>query len=547
MTTEGSDETHRGHGAEELHDAPFGRSELASLPASEAARLLERREITSVELVEQLVARIEAIDLPGGGGGANVALRSVLELAPDALERAAALDAERAAGRVRGAAHGLPVLVKDNIDTVAPLHTTAGSFVFGGSSPGSDATVVSALRAAGAIVLGKANLSEWANFRSRPSSSGWSAVGGQARNPHVLDRTPGGSSAGSGAAVAARLAPLAVGTETDGSILCPAAACGVIGLKPTVGLVSRTGIVPISESQDTAGPFARSVEDVALLLEVLSRAVDDGEDRHAVSAGRPRGHEPHYVALLGDGNLRGVRVGVLREGGFTDYHPPTDRVFETALAALREVGAEVVDGISLPNGPLNSGDDEMIVLTHEFRSGLDRYLERRAEQAGEGEQRRLPRTMEDVITHIEQSREERADLFGAELLSRSAATAGIGADVYREAWERNRERSRSKGLDLLFQDVDVIVVPAMSPPWVIDHVAGDAVAGAGWSPPAVAGYPSATMPMGTVGGLPVGVAIWGPPWSEARLLEVMFALERCLGTSVTSPMPAFVPSVSIQA
>jgi amidase len=524
-----------------------GEGEPGALGASELAGLIERGELSSVEVVEQLIGRIEAIDPAGARAGSGaVGLRSVLELAPDALGRAAQLDAERVAGHVRSPVHGLPVLVKDNVDTVAPLHTTAGSLVFGDSHPGSDATIVSALRDAGAIVLGKTNLSEWANFRSRPSSSGWSGAGGQTRNPHALDRSPGGSSAGSGAAVAARLAPFAIGTETDGSILCPAAACGVMGLKPTVGLVSRTGIVPISQSQDTAGPMARCVEDLALLLEVLAKAVDDGEDSAAVSSARPPGHEPHYVALLGDGNLRGVRVGVLRAGGYGGYHPPTDRVFESALAALKETGADVVEGIELPNGPLSSGEDEMIVLTHEYRSGLERYLARRALQSGGSGEAGLPRSVQDVIDHIEATPGERPDVFGTELMARAAATDGVEAHVYREARERNLERSRAKGLDLLFQDVDVLVLPAMSPAWVIDHVVGDAVAGAGWSPPAVAGYPSATMPVGAVGGLPVGIALWGPPWSEARLLEVMFALERSLGPGVTSPVPAFVTSVSIR-
>jgi amidase len=522
------------------HDPHGASAELAELTASETARLGAAGSVSASEVVGQLIARVEAMNLAGP------ALRCVIEVAPDALDQARALDAERLSGRLRGPLHGVPVLVKDNIDTARPLHTTAGSLVFGSSSPGADAPLVQALRAAGAIILGKANLSEWANFRGRPSSSGWSAAGGQTRNPHALDRTPGGSSAGSGSAVAARLAPLAVGTETDGSILCPSAACGVLGLKPTVGLVSRTGIIPISSSQDTAGPMGRSVEDLALMLEVLARAVDDGEDGAASSVARPPGHEAHYRGLLGDGNLAGRRLGVLREG-FTGYHPPTDRVFEDALGALREAGAEILDPVELPNGPLTSGEDEMTVLTHEIRDGLAAYLARRARTSAPDPSNPLPASVAEIVDHIERRPEERADLFGVELLAQAAASGGVAAEAYLEAWQRNRERSRRDGLDRIFEEVDLVVVPAMTPAWLVDHVNGDALVGSGWSPPAVAGYPSATMPTGTVAGLPVGIALWGPAWSEARLLAVMFALERALGRSVTSPVPRFLPSVGDRA
>ncbi len=518
---------------------PHGASaEAASRSASETARLLAAGETTSVEFVTALVERIEAID------SAGPRLSAVLEVAPDALEAAARRDAERTAGRLRGPLHGIPVLLKDNIDTAAPSHTTAGSLVFGGSSPGADATLVAALSEAGAVVLGKANLSEWANFRGHPSSSGWSAAGGQTRNPHALDRTPGGSSAGSASAVAARLAPLAVGTETDGSILCPAAVCGVAGLKPTVGLVSRTGIVPIASSQDSAGPMARSVEDLALLLEVLASATDDGEDDLARSSRRPGGHDTHYVALLGDGHLGGLRVGVLRGHGFTEYHPPTDRVFEQAVAALSAAGAAVVDPIPSALETYLSREDEMVVLLHEFRLTMERYLERRARLSGTGD---LPRSLDDILAHIQKTPEERLDVFGAELIAAGAETTGADPARYEQAREDNWRRSRTDGLDRLFAEVDVVATPATTPAWLIDHVIGDAHVGAGWSPPAVAGYPSATLPVGAIGGLPVGIALWGPPWSEALLLRVMFALEKSLGAAVTSPVPSFAPSVSLRA
>lgn len=508
-------------------------AETASLGAAGLVRRLERHELSSTEVVEQLLGRIDAVDRAGPR------VRSVIETAPDAIEVAAALDAERLAGRTRGPLHGVPVLVKDNVDTVAPLHTTAGSFVFGTGSPGRDAEVVRVLRDAGAIVLGKTNLSQWANFRGRISSSGWSATGGQTRNPHALDRTPGGSSSGSGAAVAARLAPLAVGTETDGSIICPSAACGVAGLKPTVGLVSREGIVPISITQDTAGPMARSVEDLALMLEVLARASEPGAPPVG-SAKRPAREETRYLSLLGDGDLRGCRVGVLREGGFGGTHPGTLELFEGLIGLLSSTGAEVVDPLTLGgDGQLVAREDEHVVLLHEYRVAMERYLAAR-DGGGNG-----PKTLDDVIAFIRDTPEERADLFGFEHIADAAATGGLENDSYLEALRRNHELARG-GLDVLFEQADVVIVPAMPPAWLIDHVIGDLHSGGGWSPPAVAGYPSATLPMGMVGGLPVSFALWGPPYGEATLLRVLFGIEAALGPSVTRPQPAYADSVSIR-
>ncbi len=520
---------------------PHPRSlEVASRSAAELSDLLERRELSSVEITAQLIARIEAVD--AGTSGAR-GLRSVLEIAPDALDAAALRDAERSAGRVRGPLHGIPVLVKDNIDTVAPLHTTAGSLVFGDGAPASDATLVTALREAGAVIVGKANLSEWANFRGRPSSSGWSAVGGQTRNPHVLDRSPGGSSSGSGAAVAARLVPLAIGTETDGSILCPSAACGIAGLKPTLGLVSRTGIVPIAASQDTAGPMARTARDLALLLGVLARAVDDGEDDLARAARRPPSYETAYDTLLGDGDLSGLRIGAVRDEGYCDYHPPTDEVFASTLGVLAACGAEVVDPVHGLPGPQQLSEDELTVLTTEFRIGAHAYFARRANAAPDCTH--LPRTLDDVLAHAEAEPGERTDVFGTDFIAWAAATEGPESEAYVRALEHNKRAAGRDGLDKVFADhrVDVLVAPAMHPAWLIDHVLGDHGKGSAWSASAIAGYPSATLPMGMIDGLPVGVALLGPAWSEARLLRVMVALERALGPVVTSPVPRFAPSV----
>ncbi|MGH9291239.1 MAG: amidase family protein, partial [Acidimicrobiales bacterium] len=342
-------------------------AELARLSATDILARLESGDVSSVEVVSGLMARVEALDSSGP------AISSVVTLSGSALDEAAACDRERRAGQVRGPLHGLAVLVKDNIDTER-LGATAGSFALSGSRPAGDAATVTALKAAGAVVLGKTNLSEWANFRSRPSSSGWSAVGGQTRNPHALNRSPGGSSSGSGAAVASGLAPLAVGTETNGSILCPAAACGIVGVKPTVGLVSRTGIVPIAASQDTAGPMARTVADVALLLEVLagSTEVPDPEDR--ATRRRPPGLDSAYraAAVL---SCRGLRVGVVRDGAFSGFHGPTDAAAAVAVEALRAAGAKVVDPVLSPGRA--SQVDEMVVLFHEMKAGINSYLARR--------------------------------------------------------------------------------------------------------------------------------------------------------------------------
>ena len=519
-------------------DAHPASAEIAGLGATELSALLEAGELTSAQVVERLIARIEALD-----GGAN-GLRAVLELAPDAQEVATTRDKERRAGTVRGPLHGIPVLVKDNIDTIAPLHCSAGSLVFGGSSPAANAPLVRVLYDAGAVVIGKANLSEWANFRSSRSSSGWSALGGQTRNPHALDRSPGGSSSGSGAAVAARLVPLAIGTETDGSILCPSAACGVAGLKPTLGLVSRSGIVPVAASQDTAGPIARTGRDLGLLLSVLVHAVDDGADDTATRARRPAGYDTSALARPGAGSLGGLRVGVVRDGGYAGYHPPTDKVFGAALDVLSDAGAQLID--PLDGLPPSSAweEDELTVLLHEFRAGMEAYLGRRADAAPA--HAHLPRTLHDVLAHAKSEPRERTELFDTDLIGRAAATGGLGSGEYRAALQRIKKATRQDGLDKLFATgVDVLALPAMHPAWPIDHLLGDHVAGAGWSPSAVAGYPSATLPVGAVGGLPVGIALLGPAWSEPLLLRVLIALERSLGTAVTAPVPRFARSLSV--
>ncbi|HKH88066.1 MAG TPA: amidase family protein, partial [Acidimicrobiales bacterium] len=354
------------------------------------------------------------------------------------------------------------------------------------------------------------------------------------RNPFALDRTPGGSSSGSGAGVAAGLAPVAVGTETDGSILCPAAACGVVGLKPTVGLVSRTGIVPISSSQDTAGPIARSVADAALLLDALAAGPTDPDDP-AMEA-RPHALGGFFAGL--DGDLRGCRIGVVRDEYYFGYHPATDRVIEAALGAFVEAGAELVDPV-YDIGTV-SHSDEMIVLCAEFKAGLAEYLGRRwssvADSAG------LPRGLDDVIAFNEATEAELLGTFPQDVLVRSAASGGIDDPAYLEALAANHRRTREAGIDEVCrrEALDALVAPTMGPAWLIDHVNGDHHSSSAWSQPAIAGYPSITMPVGAVNGLPVGLAIWGRAWSEATLLNIAFAMERQLAYS---PVPTFPTSV----
>ncbi len=476
--------------------------------------------LSSLEITSALLARVEAID----SGGPRLA--SVLAVNDHAESEAGALDAERRAGHLRGPLHGLPVLIKDNIDT-AGLATTAGSCALAGWAPAADAPLVAALRQAGAVVLGKANLSEWANFRGRPSSSGWSAVGGQTLNPHALDRSPGGSSAGSAAAVAAGLVPLAVGTETDGSITCPAACCGIVGLKPTLGLVSRTGIVPIAASQDTAGPMGRCVADVAMMLSAMAAAVSDDEDPR--QAGRPwdsAAGMPDYSARL-SGDLTGMRVGLTNQV-VTGQMPAVASAFDASLQALRSAGATLVEVPAIAA----SGDDELIVLQAEFKAGLAAYLSRRAagrKAAGlAGEP--LVRNLDDVVRFTREHDAELPGQFPIDLLEASASACTLDDEVYLAARERNWHKTRA-GVDGACAEwsLDALATPAMPPSCLIDHVTGDHFKQSGWSVPAIAGYPSIAVPSGMVNGLPVATILFGPAWSEPLLLRLAFAVEAQLG------------------
>ena len=452
-------------------------------------------------------------------------LHSVTAVDPTALEQARAFDR---AGRVVGAVAGQPVLIKDNIETAGPLPTTAGSLALANNVTGRDAPLVARLRSAGAIIVGKANLSEWANIRSNNSISGWSAIGGQVRNPYALDRNPCGSSSGSGAAVAAGLVRLAIGTETDGSITCPAAINGIVGMKPTVGLVSRTHVVPISHSQDTPGPMTASVREAAALLTAI--AGSDPADPATAEADK---RKTDYAVLLDRNSLRGKRIGVMRfASGFG-----TEAAFETALAVLRERGAILVDIKKIQGFDDDKvGAQEFSVLLTELKADLHKYLK--------GSPAPIPvRTLADVIAFNKARMRDEMPLFGQETFERSERTKGLSDAAYKKAREMSFRASGPNGIDRLLLDHKVVALigPTMPPAWKIDAVNGDQISGGGaGSLAAVSGYPHLTVPMGLVKGLPVGLSFIGPKWSESRLLSLGYAYEQARGPF---PAPKFYPSI----
>jgi amidase len=456
-------------------------------------------------IVNEYLARISAIDAHGP------TLRAVIEVNPDAMAVADRLDRSTTS---RGPLFGIPVLIKDNIDTSDQMLTTAGSLALVDSKPAHDAFIVTRLRESGAVLLGKTNLSEWANFRSNRSSSGWSGRGGQTRNPYALDRNPCGSSSGSGAAIAAGLAVVAVGTETDGSIVCPSSANGLVGIKPTVGLVSRTGIIPISASQDTAGPMARTVADAAALLTVLA-GYDPQDPATAPLKDRPPTDYSHF---LNANSLRGVRIGVMRH--YAGFHEKVDAVFEGALAALRAQGAVLVDPVDVPNSTKLDAD-EQVVLQFEFKDGINRYLKTRVGSS--------PRTLAELIRYNDQHAAAEMPYFGQELFTQSNDRGDLTDPHYIEAHVRARNLAGPQGIDaaLAKDHLDVLVAPTMGPAWTTDLVNGDHFLGGGVSTlPAVAGYPHVTVPMGAVEGLPVGLSFVGTAWSEGKLISYAYAFEQ---------------------
>ena len=484
--------------------APF---DLEETSIGDLAASMASGERTARSVTEAYLTRIAEIDRQGP------TLRSVIETNPDALAIADALDRERAEGRVRSPLHGVPILVKDNIDTADGMTTTAGSLALGGAIPVEDSRLAQRLREAGAVLLGKANLSEWANFRSTRSSSGWSARGGQCRNPYALDRNPCGSSSGSGAAVSANLAAAAIGTETDGSIVCPSTANGIVGIKPTVGLVIRAGIVPISETRDTAGPMARSVRDAALVLGAIA-GVDPRDP--ATAPGETRGLGDYTPFLDVDG-LRGARIGIQRS--VFGFHDAVDRLMEEAIAVLRDRGAVILDSIDLAaSGGLRRAETE--VLFYEFKAGLNAYL---------ANLRNPPiRSLAELIAFNERNADEELAWFGQERLIAAESKGPLSSLEYRQAHAVARRLSRAAGIDRVMDgsSLDAILAPTGGPAWVTDLVNGDHFGGSSSQFAAVAGYPNVTVPAGFVHGLPVGVSFFGRAWSEPTLIRIAYAFEQ---------------------
>jgi amidase len=490
--------------AEPVVVPPF---ELDEVTVAGLQKRMASGETSARRLAEAYLARVAALDRQGPE------LRSIIETNPEALATADALDAERKAKGPRGPLHGIPVLVKDNIDTADRMTTTAGSLALEGSVPPRDSHVAARLREAGAVILGKANLSEWANFRSTRSVSGWSARGGQCRNPYALDRNPCGSSSGSGVAVSANLVPLAVGTETDGSIVCPSTNCGIVGIKPTVGLVSRAGIVPISATQDTAGPMARTVADAAVLLQALA-----GVDPLDPATSRAPAKPADYAEALDPDGLHGARLGVARN--MAGFHPDTDQLFDEAVAEMKRRGAEIVDPADVPSIK-DLGDPEFEVMLFEFKAGLNAYL------ASLGPGAPL-RTLAEAIAFNERNRDREMPFFGQEIFLKAEEKGPLTTPAYREALEKCDRLSRAEGLDAVLEKnrLDALVAPTGAPAWVIDPVSGDHFVGGNSTPAAVAGYPAVTVPMGLVFGLPVGLSFIGRAWSEAVLVRLAFAFEQ---------------------
>jgi amidase len=477
---------------------------------------------TGRSVTEKYLSRIGDIDKQGP------AINSVIEVNPDALTIAEALDKERKEKGVRGPLHGLPVLIKDNIDTADRMRTTAGSLALLVSKPPRDSFVAQKLREAGAVILGKTNLSEWANIRSSHSTSGWSGRGGLTRNPYSLDRNPCGSSSGSGAAVAANLCAVAVGTETDGSVVCPGSANGLVGIKPTLGLISRSGIIPIAHSQDTAGPMTRTVRDAAILLTALA-GQDSRDSATKESAGKV---SSDYTRFLDPNGLRGARIGIARK--YFGFNDAVDELMNNTIEEIKRQGAVIVDPADLPShGKFD--DTEFTVLLYELKEDLKTYL---ATRPG------APQSLKEVIDFNERNKDKEMLYFAQDIFVKAEAKGPLNSKEYLDALAKNHQLSRKEGIDAVMDknNLDAIMAPTGAPAWVTDLVTGDHAIGGSSNAAAVAGYPDITVPAGFISGLPVGVSFFGRAWSEPTLLKIAYGFEQ--STKVRKP-PQFLPAVKL--
>jgi amidase len=501
-----------------------GHFELDELTVGDLQKLMQSDQFTSHALTENYLSRIEEIDKAGP------TINAVIEVNPEALALADALDKERKEKGPRGPLHGIPVLIKDNIDTADRMSTTAGSLALVGSRPPKDAFVAAQLRKAGAVILGKTNLSEWANIRSSHSTSGWSGRGGLTRNPYALDRNPCGSSSGTGAAISANLAAAGVGTETDGSVVCPSSANGLAGLKPTVGLVSRSGIIPISHSQDTAGPMARTVRDVAILLGAM--AGTDSEDR-ATDASSGKAH-PDYTKFLAADGLKGARLGIVRK--YFGFNDAVDSLMDELITAMKHAGAEVVDPADIPTiGKFD--ESELTVFYYELKADLAAYLARVGSSAP-------VKSLKDVIEFNQRNREKEMPYFGQDVFLKSEEKGPLTSKEYLDALANNHQLSRAEGIDFVMDKfkLDALVAPTGGPAWLTDLINGDHSAGGSSSAAAVAGYPNINVTAGFISGLPVGISFFGRAWSEPTLLKIAYGFEQL---TKARQKPRFLPTIRV--
>src|SRR6266404_812125 len=491
--------------AEPISAQPF---EFEEATIDELQQAMKSGKHTSHDITAAYLSRVQAIDKNGP------AINSIIELNPEALEIADRLDKERRSGKVRGPLHGIPIVIKDNIDTADRMQTTAGSLALVGSKVKQDAFIVQRLRDSGAIILGKTNLSEWANFRSTHSTSGWSGRGHQTCNPYVLDRNPCGSSSGTGAGISANLATIGIGTETDGSIVCPSSANGIVGIKPTLGMISRAGIIPIAHSQDTAGPMARTVRDAAILFGVLVGA-DPRDNITAQSHGRIQND---YTKFLDQDGLRGARIGIPRK--FYGFNDRVDKLMSEAIDVMKTSGAEIVDPAEMPTAG-KFDDSEFEVLLFEFKADLNAYL------AGLGPGAPVS-TLKDIIEFNEKNRDREMPFFGQEILTKAEAKGPLTDKAYLTALAQNHKMSREGGIDEVMNrlKLDALVAPTGGPAWTTDLINGDHSGGGSSTPAAVAGYPNINVPGGYVYGLPVGISFFGRAFSEPKLIRLAYAFEQ---------------------
>jgi amidase len=482
--------------------------ELDEITIPELQDGMKSGKFTARSLVEKYVARIDEIDKRGP------AVNTIIELNPDALSIADALDHERKAKGARGPMHGIPMLIKDNIDTADRMMTTAGSLALIGSKPPKDSFIAQKLRASGAVILGKTNLSEWANIRSSHSVSGWSGRGGLTRNPYALDRNPCGSSSGTGAGISANLAAAGIGTETDGSIVCPSSSNGLAGIKPTVGLVSRSGIIPISRSQDGAGPMCRTVRDAAIVLGALT-GVDPDDAATGASAGKSQTDYAQYCDPRG---LKGTRIGVARK--YFGFNDAVDALMEQALGVMKQQGATLVDPADIAT--LGKFDEsELLIFMYELKADLNAYLARLGPGAP-------VRTLQDIIDFNERNRQKEMPYFGQDLFLKAQAKGPLTEKEYVDALAKNHQLARTEGIDALMDQykLDAIVAPTGGPAWLTDLINGDHSAGGSSNAAAVAGYPNINVTAGFISGLPVGISFFGRAWSEPRLIKLAYSFEQ---------------------